>query len=612
MIRGTERIVTLLFIAVLLVLNTLFFYYVNCTGDYFQITDVYGRKYVENRAEEKRVSEILAIPDLSISLLENRISDCSKVIYAISIVKEFGQTAVEENKIVSEYAKNNGDLNIDELDRQVSVEKAAYEAALKKLEYVEGYTGYIKGIAKNASDISEIGIFKNEDWIKNNIIKTKKDFYGLENIRLSLTSDVATGILINYHISDIFALLSVFVFLPFFLALSKRMKSSMMPERKLLIIPFIATLFLSALIYSGNILMTQKYIGKIKLNIPVQSYLQLKSCPYTINTGTMIFACFSAKLVGIMFFSFFAIIVLCGIKSAEKISRFLAAFILVFVLLEIIAYFSGILGTFWREINIFSLFTFERFFIRYLNLNFFGAAVSRLYFMVGATVVIMSIMLTTMVYSISQYIKAARETAERNYFDELNHRYTESQKINHDINNHLLAVSRLIESGNIESAKKYISEVVEKTELSAQPLKTGSDVLDALLFKKSGQAKADGIKLDIEVKAPVPEGISDYDLCTIFGNILDNAFEAVSHSETEKNVRLTMSGQHEMFYISCENPFSRELKREAGKIVSIKPDKALHGYGLMRVSEIAEKYGGTVSVTDENKEFRIEILIIKK
>ena len=81
---------------------------------------------------------------------------------------------------------------------------------------------------------------------------------------------------------------------------------------------------------------------------------------------------------------------------------------------------------------------------------------------------------------------------EQQYYDEINRRYLEGRKIRHDINNHLLAINTLIETGNVEQAKRYISEVSEQLDLVAMPLKTGRDVLDALLFKKTEQATGKG------------------------------------------------------------------------------------------------------------------------
>ncbi len=615
--RGKTRLLLPIFAAAaLLLLNVLVFYYVNCTGEYMQTSDIYGRQQSESRTENRRLEEILS-PGVSREMIESRLAGYEEIINAVTIIESIRGAELDKAKnIVSEYSKSHGNIGVAEITAQVLAEKKIYEAALKKLEYVSDYGSYIRSIEENAEKMSDISLFADGKWINNNIIKTQKDFYGLENISLTVTKDNALGMLVNYHISDFFALLTVFLIIPFFSDFSSGIKSSLSPNRKLLIWPVVIALLLSAAIYISDFLMTGKYVGKIPYNAAVQSYEAFRSCPYTVSVGLFLLVCMIAKLIGVLVFSLLLLFILSTLKHSETDSKadktqgiFLTAIMLLFIAFSAIAHFYGAFGMVLQEINIFSLFSFERFFIRYLNLDIMGLAVSRLPVQLTVSVFITVLFFIIVHQSVLRFVRSARETAEQNYYDEINRRYTESRKIKHDINNHLLAVSRLIESGNIEGAQKYISEVAEKTELSAQPVKTGSDVLDALLYKKSGQAEAGGIKLEIEITAPVPKTVSDYDLCTIFGNILDNAFEALGNGEVEKQVKLRMSGQHEMYYISCENPFSGELRRENGRILTRKNDKESHGYGLSRVSEIAAKYGGTINISDKDGVFMIEILL---
>ena len=95
-------------------------------------------------------------------------------------------------------------------------------------------------------------------------------------------------------------------------------------------------------------------------------------------------------------------------------------------------------------------------------------------------------------------------------------------------------------------------------------------------------------------------------LCTIFGNILDNAIEAAKAGE---RISVSISKQHDMLYISCEIPFDGELKRRGERIVTTKKDFTAHGFGLMRIRDTAKRCGGDVNITAEDGVFRIEVLI---
>ena len=260
-----------------------------------------------------------------------------------------------------------------------------------------------------------------------------------------------------------------------------------------------------------------------------------------------------------------------------------------------------------KEINVLSLFSFERFFMYYMNLEVFGILVSRLPVFIIFVCIVFVFLAIISVQSISKRMEELTKETEQEYYDEINRRYLEGRKIRHDINNHLLAINTLIETGNVEQAKRYISEVSEQLDLVAMPVKTGRDVLDALLLKKTEQATEKGAQIVFEINAAFHDcTIADYDLCTIFGNILDNAIEAVNAGD---KILVSIDKQHDMFYISCENTFYGELKRKGDKILSTKKEFGSHGFGLTRIRDTAKHYGGDVSITAENGVFRIEILM---
>ncbi|MGN0700328.1 MAG: sensor histidine kinase, partial [Oscillospiraceae bacterium] len=292
--------------------------------------------------------------------------------------------------------------------------------------------------------------------------------------------------------------------------------------------------------------------------------------------------------------------------SSGKNRIITAAIALALISAEVFFTISTTAPTILSEINILSFFSFERFFIRYLNLDVLGLSVARLpVFLVFGAAVIAALWAYSASVIKTRTEAAIRET-EQEYYDEINRRYNESRKIRHDINNHLLAVSALIERGSIDEAKRYIAEVSEQSDLAAMPVKTGRNVLDALLFKKTEQAAEKDCKIAFEIDCPISGSVSDYDLCTIFGNILDNAIEAVG---TGSRISVKIGKQLDMMYISCENPFSGELKRRGDRILTTKKDFAAHGFGIMRVRELARRYGGDVYITAEKGVFLIEILL---
>ncbi len=484
----------------------------------------------------------------------------------------------------------------DRLTDRINDELDDYNSVISYLKYLNGYSAYVRDISEQSDFLSDISIYNENATAMGNIIKTKKDFYGLQNIPLTPTCEDGFLAFLCYRTTDLLAMFMAFIMavLPLF-----RQKISAP-------LSAIITALGTGIMYLSNFLITGYVLGTPPLDISLQSLESFKSCPYIISTGLFTAGVILMKMLGaVVILS--AVLLLAVSKGRKRIIY--AVFVTIFFGAEILLSLADV-PVILKEINILSCFSFERFFMRYLNLSIFSVSVSRLPVFIVFILIITAILLFLSVRSARLSELTEIKETEQRYYDEINRRYQESRKIRHDIQNHLLALNMLIESGNIDSARKYINEVSEQTDLAAMPVKTGSEVLDALLFKKTEQAQEKQVSLIFEVSCSLMEcGISDYDLCTVFGNIIDNAIEAVNEKDT---VTVKLNNQHDMLYISCENIIRKPLKKRGDRILTTKPNPLSHGYGIARVKEIAARYEGAVQITDEGGKFLIEILINPK
>lgn len=600
-------------IALAVVLVNFFVYYTSvCSAEIVQSRSVYGSgssaSIASVRSRAKLLSQLSGDYAADIAQLTSRIELLSDYSAAAEYMQESDNSALsrweeltfEERKSRAEelYQRclNEYSSDREKLPEMLSDEISDYSEVISYLQYLNSYHDYVSDIANRSEFLSDISIYKEDSVIVGNIVKTQKDFYGLSGI--TLTPVVEDGYLafINYRMTDFLALLVTVV------SLTALRNEGGFRRRKLLA-PVLITTISTAAMYIGNYILTDSVLGLPPMDAAVQSMESFKSCPYMINAGALAACTVLMKVLGCLAVLFGAAVII----SASGKKRLIAAAVIAAVICAETAFAATGISDILSEVNILSFFSFERFFIRYLNLDIFGMTVSRLpVFIVFAAVVFIAMAIAA-VRSISQHTAQLTRKAEQEYYDEINRRYLESRKIRHDINNHLLAINALIETGNIEQAKRYITEVHEQTNLAAMPVKTGRDVLDALLFKKTEQAAEKGAAIVFEVSCPLQDcSISDYDLCTIFGNILDNALEAVNSGD---KISIDIGKQHDMLYISCENPFEGELKRRGDKILTTKKDFTSHGFGLMRIKDTAKRCGGDVNITAEDGIFRIEVLI---
>lgn len=598
------------------VLVNIFVYYTTvCTAETVQSRDIYGGSHSAERAA------INARRELTASLSGEHRRDISELSARVELLEDY--------KAAAEYVtdRNYGSLSRwEELpaeERRARAEEL-YEQSLREfpseerllvsisdeisvlnemigyLKYLTGYNDYVKNIAERSDFLSDISIYNENSGIVGNIVKTQKDFYGLSNITLTPVTEDGFTVFLSFRVSDFLAVLITLI------SLAALSFGNAERPRSALAAPVLLSAAGITALYLGNYILTDMFLGMPQTDAAVQSMESFKSCPYPISAGFLAVCTVFAKLCGCMVILLSA----AALISAQGKRRVVSSALLAAVAAAELALAVTDSPDFLREINLLSFFSLERFFIRYLNLELFGLAVSRLPVFAAFAAAAVVIAAIAAARGVSSRAAQLTRESERRYYDEINRRYMESRRIRHDINNHLLAISALIETGNIEQAKRYITEVSEQTDLAAMPVRTGSQVLDALLFKKTEQAAERGIALTFEVSCPLSDcGISDYDLCTVFGNILDNALEASAQGD---KISVAIGNQLDMLYISCENPFTGELRRRGDRILTSKRDASSHGYGLPRVREIAARCGGEVKITAENGVFLIEILMNTK
>lgn len=189
----------------------------------------------------------------------------------------------------------------------------------------------------------------------------------------------------------------------------------------------------------------------------------------------------------------------------------------------------------------------------------------------------------------------------RESIDVINHKY-------HDLK-HQIAVLR----AETDDAKRsaYLDGMEEEIRDYEAQNKTGNSVLDTVLTGKSMYCARHGIELTCVADGARLAFMDVMDICTIFGNILDNAIECELGIEDKKKrlIHLAVYAKKDFLVIRCENYCPGRLEFQDGLPVTTKQDKAYHGYGIKSIRHTAGKYGGTVTIHDGRGWFEINTVI---
>lgn len=190
--------------------------------------------------------------------------------------------------------------------------------------------------------------------------------------------------------------------------------------------------------------------------------------------------------------------------------------------------------------------------------------------------------------------------------------YKEMSKIRHDYNNHIQVIYALYKMNKLDEANNYINVVSSKIDEITERVYTTNETLDAVIFNKVSTCKINGI--DIKIKTCKIEDIfiSDYDICTLFGNLLDNAIEAsLDLDQKDREILLSIDKVKGCLVIKLCNNTKINQKYEKDKLISIKKEKG-HGIGIPQIEEVVEKYSGEIFTTIENNKFETDIVLLNQ
>lgn len=159
--------------------------------------------------------------------------------------------------------------------------------------------------------------------------------------------------------------------------------------------------------------------------------------------------------------------------------------------------------------------------------------------------------------------------------------------------------------------KEYLDEMEWGIRNYEAQYKTGNSVLDTVLTGKSLLCMEKEIQFTCVADGNLLAQMDAMDICTIFGNVLDNAIECeMNIAEKEKRIiHLALFSRKEFMVIRAENYFEGKLDFKEGIPVTTKKNADYHGYGIKSIRYTAEKYGGSLSIRTHENWFEMDILI---
>lgn len=178
----------------------------------------------------------------------------------------------------------------------------------------------------------------------------------------------------------------------------------------------------------------------------------------------------------------------------------------------------------------------------------------------------------------------------------------------HDLKHHIMALRA---EENQEKREAYLNQMEEEIRNYEAQNKTGNKVLDTLLTSKNLFCMKNHISMTSVVDGTLFDFMDVMDICSIFGNALDNAIECEKKiKDREKRlIHVSAFSQRNFLIIRFENYCENDLIFDAELPTTTKEDSQFHGYGLKSIRYTVRKYGGEVDINVQDNWFELKILI---
>ncbi len=182
---------------------------------------------------------------------------------------------------------------------------------------------------------------------------------------------------------------------------------------------------------------------------------------------------------------------------------------------------------------------------------------------------------------------------------------TQAKTRRHDLRHHIGLVTDYLERGDLEGARAYLSQY--QAELDADTLEAycKNTVANAFLRHTARLCSGGAVPFDCQAAIPQTLSLTSPELTTVFGNVLENAWEASRRSETPW-ISVTARTRGNALLVEVKNAVSGETRFEDDLPVSTKPGG---GLGLKSVSRVLEKHGGLLRCFRTGDTFFTQIVI---
>lgn len=223
--------------------------------------------------------------------------------------------------------------------------------------------------------------------------------------------------------------------------------------------------------------------------------------------------------------------------------------------------------------------------------------------------ILMVFMLVNMsnIYKDKQLLTEKYLDEQINHYNYLEQKEQETKRFRHDIRAHMNMMSTYLNDQRYDDLKKYLEAINGEVEKIGNSISVNNGIADAVINKYYAEAVRNNIEFKVKGHFPLDFSMEPFDICTVFSNLLDNAFEAVKKVGNRK-ISLTIRYTENQVIMVLINEYSGDVNEKSGELYTSKSDKQNHGFGLENVKRSIEKNRGFLDISKDEHFFKVTIV----
>ena len=185
----------------------------------------------------------------------------------------------------------------------------------------------------------------------------------------------------------------------------------------------------------------------------------------------------------------------------------------------------------------------------------------------------------------------------------------QTKRLRHDFRHSVHLLATLAKKGDLDSIQTYLEEYENRLAENIVINYCSNSALNALFSYYHEMAVSNAVVVNWKIELPNPLTVSELDMANLFGNLIENAIAGcLSNPEGKRSFSLTTKICYgNTLYIVSTNSFNGKINKSEKKYYSTKHSGK--GIGIASIMAVAEKYNGSVQVSNSTNEFFVDVVI---